>query len=140
MGMILGIVGFFKGIPRWVYAAIFAAAAVLFLIHAHGNKVRDAYNDAYNAGWSKEHAGHLITLRSLGDALAIIAAKNKESDARAKAFNDAKDADARTIADLDKRYSSTASRVAALTAISRVGGGDGPCKVPTAVAAALEGL
>jgi hypothetical protein len=87
-----------------------------------------------------EIAKNAVNLTSIGTLQGIIAEKNKESDIRAKAFTDAKDANARTIADLDKRYGSTAARVAALTAISRVGGGEGPCRVPAAVASALEGL
>jgi hypothetical protein len=101
--------------------------------------------------WQKQDALHVsqrdveiqkngINLASIDTLSKALAAKNAESEARAKAYADAKAADARTVADLDRRYSSTAARVAALQAIARVPGGNEACRVPTAVAGALEGL
>lgn len=119
-----------------VVASLLIYAGITTLDARHWQK----QDELHVAQRDTEIAKNAINLVSIGTLQGIIAEKNKESDARAKAFQDAKAADARSIADLDHRYASTAARVAALTAISRVGGGEGPCKVPPAVATALEGL
>jgi hypothetical protein len=140
LGIGKAILGFLKSLPWWIYAIIGGILALLFAWHVHTGKVKDAYNAAYNKGWSVEHANHEITLRSLDHVMALLAAKNAESDARAKAYADAKAADARTVAEMDRRYRGTAGRVASLEAIARVPGGSVQCKAPRAVTDALEGL
>lgn len=77
------------------------------------------------------------SIATLNDALD---AANAQSDARAKAYADSKATDAATITALDKQYASTKSARDALMAIAAVPGGNGACRIPSALSAALEGL
>lgn len=147
MKFVLGALGFLKGLPRWVYLSVAGIAALGLLWALHGHWEREAHDAAYNEGWTaqkvltdREIAKNGINLASIDRLQAVIVADNAEKDARAKAYADAKAADARTVADMNKRYAGTAGRVSQLEAISRVPGGNAACRVPGAVTDALSGL
>lgn len=66
--------------------------------------------------------------------------KNRESEARAKAYADSKSADAQTIALMDARQKADASRLDTLQRLARDLPDNLQCRVPAALTAQLDGL
>lgn len=81
-----------------------------------------------------------VSNASIGTLQSALDAKNAESDARAKAFADAKVADAADRAALAKQYASSQAARDALSAMAKVAGANPQCKVPVALSGSLEGL
>lgn len=117
-------------------AALCVVILSLLLLDAHHVRQRDAAR----ASASREKASHAVTLQSVADLSNALAAKNAESEARAKAFDASKVADAKAVAAADARYRSTQARVDALTRMARDLPADHACRVPAALLANLEGL
>ncbi len=70
MTFILSALGWLKLVPRWAYAALGVVAVLLLLWHIHGGWEKDAYNAAYNAGWTVEHKAHEQTIANYKSAAA----------------------------------------------------------------------
>lgn len=119
--------------------ALATLAIMLVFAKADARHWRKAY-DSDHAALTLEVSKNKINLASIDTLTKALADKNAESLARAKAYDDAKASDARTIAAMDKKYASTKAARDALLAISKVPGGNDACKVPPALSGALEGL
>lgn len=83
--------------------------------------------------WQKKHDSEQ-TARAQAEA--TLAAKNAESEKRARQYAEAEAADAANRAEADKRWRSTEAKIAALRNIK----GDGSCPVPHELAEALGDL
>ena len=81
-----------------------------------------------------------VSNASINTLQTALADKNAESEARAKAYADSKAKDTATIAEQDRRFKTTQQAIDALKAVAGVPDKTGACKVPSAVAAALEDL
>jgi hypothetical protein len=153
MGLLVSLLGigktirdFLAKLPWWVYAIVGAILAFLFAWHIHSGWEKAAYNDAYNAGWSAqkkltdaEIEKNRVNLRSIGTLETALAGKNTESDARAKAFEQAKLDSASQVAALNARWAAGESARGRLQAILR-NPPSAQCKVPSEVLSGLEGL
>lgn len=147
MTFLLSALGYLKLVPKPAWYALGILAALLMLWHIHSGWERKAYNDAYNAGWAKQKVltdaevqKNAVNLASINTLQSALADKNAESEARAKAFADAKAADAATLAEMDKRQKADASRLETLQRLARDLPENPQCKVPAALRAQLEGL
>lgn len=139
--------GYLKLVPKPVWYALCILAALLILWHIHSGWERKAYNDAYNAGWAKQKVltdrevqKNAVNLASINTLQSALADKNAESEARAKAFADAKAADAATLAEMDRRQKANASRLETLQRLARDLPENPSCRAPAALLANLEGL
>jgi len=81
-----------------------------------------------------------ISNASIGRLQSDLAEMTAQSEARAKEYADTKAEDAQRIADMDRRQKSDASRIDTLKHLAATLPDQPGCKVPTAVAAQLEGL
>lgn len=147
MGFALSALGYLKLVPKPVWYALGIVAALLLLWRVHAGWERAAYDAAFNAGVAKQKAltdaevrKNAVNLASINTLTTALREKNAESDARAKAFADAKAADAATIADMDKRQKADASRLETLQRLARDLPENPACRVPAALSAQLEGL
>lgn len=147
MTFILSALGYLKLVPKPVWYALGIVAALLMLWRVHSGWERAAYDAAYNAGVAKQKVltdaevrKNAINLASINTLQTALADKNAESEARAKAFADAKAADAATIADMDKRQKADASRLETLQRLARDLPENPACRVPPALSAQTEGL
>lgn len=129
-----------KLILAGVALALFAVPTVALFITRHTLASVKSDRDVFHAQRDAEIAKNTVNLSSIAKLGEMIAAKNAESDARAKAFQDAKAADARTIADLDRRYAATGAAKARLETIARLPGSNPACRAPRAVTDSLEGV
>lgn len=143
----LGVPKFLTGPLKWLVdvGIILAMLAGLWALHGHWE--RAAYNAAYNAGVAKQKVQtdaeirkNAVNLASINTLTTALADKNAESLARAKAYTDAKAADAATIADMDKRAKADASRLETLQRLARDLPDNPACRVPAALSAQTEGL
>ncbi|UIJ43739.1 hypothetical protein LZK98_11620 [Sphingomonas cannabina] len=96
--------------------------------------------DKARAELAAEQARHAVTRQSVETLTAALDVKNRESEARAKAYEESKAANAKAIAELDQRYKATASRVEALRAMAKQFPANPACRAPAALLAQLEGL
>lgn len=121
-------------------AAVTVALGVMLLIArhdaAHFKKLYEAQTEATASANTKL----AISNASIGTLQAALDSKNAESDARAKAYTDAKAADAATIADMDKRARADSSRLETLRRLARDLPENPACRVPAALSAQTEGL
>ncbi|MFA6031801.1 MAG: hypothetical protein WC889_02740 [Myxococcota bacterium] len=104
---------------------------------------RTAERDVARASFQTEVAKHSVSLASIKELRDVIDAKNAESDARAKAYADSKAADAKAIADLDRRFDASRGRIATLSAIAKASENapaDRGCRAPSALLVALDDL
>lgn len=80
------ILGFFGGLPRWVYIALAVAALIGAGTYAHHRAVKSAYAAAYNQGVTDERARAEAANRKLATHQAAITApirkKNDETNTR----------------------------------------------------------
>lgn len=147
MTFILSALGWLKLVPKPAWYALGLVAALLLVWHVHTGWERKAYNDAFNAGWTKqkvqtdaEIAKNAINVASIDTLQTALADKNAESLARAKAYADAKAADASTIAEMDRRAKADSSRLETLQRLAKDLPDNPQCRVPAALLANLDGL
>lgn len=117
-------------------AALALIIGALVLLDAH----HAAQRDKARAELAAEQARHAVTRQSVETLTVALDAKNRESEARAKAYEESKAANAKAIAELDQRYRATASRVEALRAMAKDFPANPACRAPAALLAQLEGL
>jgi len=147
MTFVLSALGYLKLVPKPVWYALGIVAGLLLLWHVHSGLERKAYDDAYNAGWTTQKVQtdaeirkNAINLASIGTLQTALADKNAESEVRAKAFADAKAADAATRADMDKRQKADASRLETLQRLAKDLPTNPQCVAPAALLDNLDGL
>lgn len=102
----------------------------------HWHKVADANADTLKA----EKLAHAVSNASIGKLQAAIDMQNKAALERATAYQDARLADAATLASLNARLAADKGRRDALTAIASQPTSKGACVAPDALLKALEGL
>jgi hypothetical protein len=118
-------------------------AGVTIYIMSNTIGARTDERDAAREGLAAERKSHGVTLASVVTLKRELEAKNAESLARAAAFEASKAADAKAIAEMDRRQAASDTRIASLRAIAEAAGkvgADGRCRVPAAIANALEGI
>jgi hypothetical protein len=142
-----GIAAFLKSIPPKVWIAIGIVLAILFAWHVHTGWEKANWNAGFNSGFATEkarldqaRAANVIQAASIAELERDLAAKNAESDARAKALADSKaasDADQARLAALRK---ADAGKDETLRGIRDGALAKPTCKVPDALTAQLGGL
>lgn len=119
-------------------AALVAAALLIALLVTRSTLAETkALYEAEIAAHATEKANHAVTRASVVTLRTALDAKNAESEARAKAFEDAKRQAAADVAAADAKWRSTADQVAKLKAIAAR---PGNCPVPKDLMEGLNGL
>jgi|SRR5882672_2099925 len=147
MGIIFSILGFGKSIGAFLgkipwqgYASAAGILALLFAWHIHSGWEKRAYNDAFNAGWTKQKVYTDINLRSIGTLQQALADKSRESDKRASDLAASKAQDAADVKAADVAQKADASRRGLLAGIRDGAALKPSCRVPDALSKALDGL
>lgn len=113
---------------------------ITLMITQHKLHNRTNERDKAIAAYQLEVAKNAVQRASITEMQHNLDAKNAESDARAKAFADARAADQKDIARLDALNRANAPRIAALQSIVGSAGHDPACKAPAVLLSSLEGL
>lgn len=127
-------------LKRFWWTIPIAGFAIAWLIAASDARHYHKLSDQNAASAQLANSKLAISNASIDTLTNALNAMNADADARAKAYADSKAQDAATIADLDKRYAGTKPVRDALAAIVAMPGGNGACKVPSALSAALKEL
>ncbi len=103
-------------------------------------EARTAQRDHEAANYRLCEVAHATTRESVETLRAELKRETDEADARARAYQDARVEDAKTVAAANARQNADRPRVAMLEAIAAEANKGGSCKVPPAMLSALEGL
>lgn len=141
---LLGVRAWLKSLP-WQAWAILAAVALLALgWWQHGKAQERAFNAAFNAGYEArarfDAPKFAIQDRSIAELTAVVAQKNAESIARAKALDASRSDDVANVRRADAAAKATRARIETIRGIGEHSASAAPCKAPDALLTQMEGL